>query len=78
MSPLFDPVRIGRYIAPNRLVMAPMTRSGSDAHGVASEMRWTDCAERAGAGWIISEGVFPSAMAKGCIDSPTLAAVETH
>jgi N-ethylmaleimide reductase len=31
MSQLLTPVRIGRTLAPNRLVMAPMTRSRADA-----------------------------------------------
>lgn len=70
MSPLFDPVRIGRYIAPNRLVMAPMTRSRSDAQGVPSDLTVTYYAQRASAGLIISEGVFPSAMGKGYINTP--------
>lgn len=30
MSQLLTPVRVGRYVAPNRLVMAPMTRSRAD------------------------------------------------
>ncbi|EHD19976.1 MULTISPECIES: NADH:flavin oxidoreductase/NADH oxidase [Brenneria] len=30
MSKLFTSVRIGRYTLPNRLVMAPMTRSCAD------------------------------------------------
>lgn len=34
MSQLFTPVRIGRTLAPNRLVMAPMTRSRAGADGV--------------------------------------------
>jgi len=30
MNQLLAPVRIGRLVAPNRLVMAPMTRSRAD------------------------------------------------
>ena len=36
MSQLFTPLRIGRHTLPNRLVMAPMTRSRSDDTGVLS------------------------------------------
>lgn len=70
MSPLLTPVRIGRYMAPNRLVMAPMTRSRADGDGVPSDMAVTYYAQRASAGLIISEGVFPSAMGKGYVHTP--------
>ncbi|MCY1253507.1 N-ethylmaleimide reductase [compost metagenome] len=70
MSQLFTPVHIGRHIAPNRLVMAPMTRSRADADGVPSDMTVTYYAQRASAGLIITEGVFPSAMGKGYVNTP--------
>ncbi|SOD25755.1 N-ethylmaleimide reductase [Variovorax sp. YR752] len=70
MSQLFTPVRIGRYIAPNRLVMAPMTRSRADSDGVPSDLTVAYYAQRASAGLIISEGVFPSAMGKGYVHTP--------
>jgi N-ethylmaleimide reductase len=70
MAQLLTPVRIGRYIAPNRLVMAPMTRSRADGDGVPGTMTATYYAQRASAGLIISEGVFPSAMGKGYVHTP--------
>lgn len=70
MSQLFTPVHIGRHIAPNRLVMAPMTRSRADADGVPGNMTVTYYAQRASAGLIITEGVFPSAMGKGYVNTP--------
>ncbi len=70
MSPLFTPVRIGRALAPNRLIMAPMTRSRADDHGVPGDITATYYAQRAGAGLIITEGVFPSAMGKGYVRTP--------
>lgn len=70
MSQLLTPVRIGRYIAPNRLVMAPMTRSRADGDGVPSDLTVAYYAQRASAGLIISEGVFPSAMGKGYVHTP--------
>jgi len=70
MNQLFTPVRIGRYIAPNRLVMAPMTRSRAGVDGVPSDLALTYYAQRASAGLIISEGVFPSAMGKGYVHTP--------
>lgn len=70
MNKLLTPVRIGRYVAPNRLVMAPMTRSRADSAGVPGDMTVTYYAQRASAGLIISEGVFPSAMGKGYVNTP--------
>jgi len=76
MEKLFTPVQIGRYTLPNRLVMAPMTRSRADEAGVPSEMVSVYYAQRAGAGLIISEGVFPSAMGKGYVRTPGLETAE--
>jgi N-ethylmaleimide reductase len=70
MTQLFTPVRIGRYLAANRLVMAPMTRSRADVDGVPGDLTVTYYAQRASAGLIISEGVFPSAMGKGYVNTP--------
>ncbi len=70
MNQLFTPVRIGRHTLPNRLIMAPMTRSRSDDAGVPSDLVSLYYAQRAGAGLIISEGVFPSAMGKGYARTP--------
>jgi len=73
MSQLFTPVQIGRYTLANRLVMAPMTRSRSDDDGIPSPIVTDYYTQRAGAGLIISEGVFPSAMGKGYIRTPGIA-----
>lgn len=70
MSKLFTPVQVGRYTLPNRLVMAPMTRSRSDEAGVPSDLVATYYEQRADAGLIIAEGTFPSAMGKGYVRTP--------
>ncbi len=71
MSTLFHPLRLGAYTLRNRIVMAPMTRSRADeASGVLSDMAVTYYRQRASAGLIISEGVFPSAMGKGYVRTP--------
>ena len=70
MSQIFSPVRIGRHTLANRLVMAPMTRSRADDAGVPDDLVATYYAQRAGAGLIITEGVFPSAMGKGYVRTP--------
>lgn len=69
-SILFQPVKVGRYELRNRLVMAPMTRSRADDDGVPSELVPTYYAQRAGAGLIISEGIYPSPMGKGYVRTP--------
>src|SRR5260221_4687063 len=70
MRQLLTPVPIGRYIAPNRLIMAPMTRSRADDDDAPNDLTATYYAQRASAGLIISEGVFPSAMGKGYVHTP--------
>ncbi|NHZ66582.1 MULTISPECIES: alkene reductase [Massilia] len=70
MTQLFTPVHIGRLALPNRLVMAPMTRSRSDDAGVPSDLVVAYYAQRASAGLIITEGVYPNAMGKGYVRTP--------
>lgn len=69
---LFDTVRAGRYELRNRLVMAPMTRSRADNEGVPGPLVAEYYAQRASAGLIISEGIYPSAMGKGYVRTPGL------
>lgn len=71
MTSLFTPVRLGPYTLQNRIFMAPMTRSRSDDEtGVPSQLVTTYYAQRASAGLIITEGVFPVAMGKGYVRTP--------
>jgi len=70
MKSLFSEVQVGRYTLSNRMVMAPMTRSRSDDAGVPSELVASYYAQRASAGLIISEGVFPVAPGKGYVRTP--------
>lgn len=76
MNPLFTPVRVGRYTLNNRLAMAPMTRSRADDDGVPSDLVATYYGQRAGAGLIITEGVYPSAMGKGYVRTPGIHTAE--
>ena len=68
---LFTPTRLGDVTLPNRVVMAPMTRSRSPA-GVPTALNATYYAQRAGAGLIITEGTSPSANGRGYTDIPGL------
>ncbi|MET4385033.1 N-ethylmaleimide reductase [Bradyrhizobium sp. F1.4.3] len=70
MNPLFTPVSVGHHKLRNRLVMAPMTRSRADDGGVPGDLAATYYAQRASAGLIISEGVFPAATGKGYVRTP--------
>ena len=76
MNSLFSQVQVSRHTLSNRMVMAPMTRSRSDDAGVPSELVATYYAQRASAGLIISEGVFPVAMGKGYVRTPGIETAE--
>ena len=59
MKQSFTPVRIGRYTLPNRLVMAPMTRSRAKFDGLQIDSIIADSLVfgRAGDGsWLCSAG----------------------
>jgi len=70
MSPLFAPVRVGRYTLPNRLVMAPMTRSRAAFDGTPAELAAEYYAQRAGVGLIVTEGTQPSDDGQGYLTTP--------
>lgn len=55
MSSLFDPIQLGAVHAPNRVIMAPLTRGRAGKDGVPSPLAAEYYAQRAGAGLIISE-----------------------
>jgi N-ethylmaleimide reductase len=70
-DPLFEPVRIGALLAPNRIFMAPLTRSrASDPGGVPTQMMADYYAQRASAGLIISEATNISEVARGYAWTP--------
>jgi len=72
MSDLFSAVRFGSIEARNRVVMAPMTRSRADAADAPSDLMVEYYRQRAGAGLIVSEGIYPSADGKGYCRTPGL------
>lgn len=55
MPSLFDPVRLGAIDAPNRIVMAPLTRARATREHVPTALMAEYYAQRATAGLIISE-----------------------
>ena len=72
MPNLFDPVSVGRLKLPNRLLMAPMTRSRASTDGVVTALTAEYYAQRASAGLIISESIQPSVIGQGYILTPGL------
>ena len=70
MSTLFSPVKIGRQVLKNRLVMAPMTRCRADGAGVPTDLMVTYYGQRASAGLILSEATATSALGKGYLNIP--------
>ena len=57
MPTLFDPIQLGAILAPNRILMAPMTRARGTREHVPTPMMIQYYAQRATAGLIISEAV---------------------
>ncbi|RYE01608.1 MAG: alkene reductase [Sphingomonadales bacterium] len=56
MPNLFDPIQLGDIAAPNRILMAPLTRGRSTREHVPTAIMAEYYAQRAAAGLIISEG----------------------
>ncbi|WP_380783159.1 alkene reductase [Sphingomonas sp. R86520] len=55
MPSLFDPITLGAIEAPNRILMAPLTRGRADKDAVPSDLMVDYYTQRASAGLIISE-----------------------
>ncbi len=55
MPSLFDPITLGAVEAPNRIIMAPLTRGRADRDAVPTEIMVEYYTQRASAGLIISE-----------------------
>jgi 2,4-dienoyl-CoA reductase-like NADH-dependent reductase (Old Yellow Enzyme family) len=70
MNQSFTPVRVGRYTLPNRLVMAPMTRSRARFDGTPGDLAAAYYSQRAGVGLIVTEGTQPSDDGQGYLATP--------
>ncbi|MCK9590118.1 MAG: alkene reductase [Terrimicrobiaceae bacterium] len=73
---LFDPVRIGDLQLPNRVIMAPLTRSRAGAARVPNPLMAEYYAQRASAGFILSEATSVSPMGVGYADTPGIWSAE--
>jgi len=69
---LFEPLTVGAWQLPNRIIMAPMTRARAGPRGTAPPWAVDYYAQRASAGLIVSEGIQPSATGQGYLGTPGL------
>ena len=67
---LFQPIRVGDLSLPNRVVMAPLTRSRAGAGNVPTALNATYYGQRASAGLIIAEATQISAQGQGFMCTP--------
>jgi N-ethylmaleimide reductase len=72
MPSLFDPIQLGAISAPNRLLMAPLTRGRSTREHVPTPVMADYYAQRASAGLIISEATGISQQGLGWAYAPGL------
>ena len=67
---LLTPLDLGALHLRNRIVMAPMTRSRSDAAAMPNALMAEYYRQRASAGLIVTEGIAPSANGLGYCRTP--------
>jgi N-ethylmaleimide reductase len=72
MPTLFDPITLGALTAPNRIIMAPLTRCRATREGLPTAMMADYYAQRASAGLIISEAIGVSRQGNGFTFTPGL------
>ena len=67
---LFDPVRIGAWNLPNRIIMSPLTRARAGVERIPNSLMAEYYRQRATAGLIISEATSVTPMGVGYADTP--------
>ena len=72
MPSLFDPIQLGAISAPNRILMAPLTRGRAEKSGVPTPIMADYYTQRASAGLIISEATGMSREGLGWPFAPGL------
>lgn len=70
MPTLFDPITLGELTLPNRIIMAPLTRSRAGESRVPNALMREYYTERASAGLIISEATSVTPMGVGYAGTP--------
>ena len=76
MPSLFDPITIGDIALPNRIIMAPLTRSRASAGRIPNALMAEYYVQRAAAGLIISEATSVSPQGVGYAGTPGLWSTE--
>jgi len=76
MPTLFDPLKLGDLTLPNRIIMAPLTRSRAGADRIPNALMAEYYVQRAGAGLILSEATSVTPMGVGYADTPGLWSAE--
>lgn len=76
MPTLFEPLKVGDLQIPNRIIMAPLTRSRSDASRVPNELMVEYYRQRASAGLILTEATVVSTQGIGYADTPGIWSAE--
>lgn len=67
---LFDPVRIGAWNLPNRIIMSPLTRARAGVERIPNALMAEYYRQRVSAGLIISEATSITPMGVGYADTP--------
>ncbi len=67
---LLDPVRVGAWNLPNRILMAPLTRSRSGPERIPNDLMREYYVQRASAGMIFSEATSVDPMGVGYAETP--------
>jgi 2,4-dienoyl-CoA reductase-like NADH-dependent reductase (Old Yellow Enzyme family) len=70
MPSLFDPLKVGDLQVPNRIFMAPLTRSRAGVERIPNRLMAQYYAQRASAGLIVSEATVVSPLGIGYADTP--------
>ncbi|HVS76183.1 MAG TPA: alkene reductase [Steroidobacteraceae bacterium] len=70
MPSLFDPLKVGELLLPNRILMAPLTRSRAGASRIPNALMAQYYAQRASAGLILTEATVVTPMGIGYADTP--------
>lgn len=76
MPSLLDPIQVGDLSLPNRVFMAPLTRSRAGASRVPNDLMREYYVQRASAGLILSEATSVTPMGVGYADTPGIWSAE--
>jgi 2,4-dienoyl-CoA reductase-like NADH-dependent reductase (Old Yellow Enzyme family) len=70
MTNLFETLQLGDLVLPNRIIMAPLTRSRAGAARIPNQLMADYYAQRATAGLILSEATVVTPLGVGYADTP--------